>query len=325
MAKRLPWDRETRWRRLDTLLAAVIVLGVLAYMYELMVGSRGLDPVYIAANYGLYVTAVTVNLYMTTVAYAVGMTAGFFLGWLRTIRSVPIKKVVHDFRAFADTSSRSKFVLSGALGLTVAWAGLKYLVRRLGDAYVEIIRGTPLFVQILFAWSILVVNFPGLFTNPTSVAFSAGLLALTANTAGYQAEIFRAGLQTVHSGQVEAARALGFSRLGAMRHIVLPQALRLIVPPLTNEYIGLFKASTLVFILGVQTEITFVANRNAFAGHIFEIFAIVTAIFLLITVVLAKVIQALESRFRIPGLGIQQTRAERPRARPQRLPEAPTP
>src|SRR3989449_2781913 len=220
MAKRVPWDRETRWRWLDTLLAAVIVLGVLAYMYELMVGSRGLDPVYIAANYGLYVTAVTVNLYMTTVAYAVGMTAGFFLGWLSTIRSVPIKKVVHDFRAFADTSSRSKFVLSGALGLTVAWAGLKYLVRRLGDAYVEIIRGTPLFVQILFAWSILVVNFPGLFTNPTSVAFSAGLLALTANTAGYQAKIFRAGLQTVHSGQVEAARALGFSRLGRMPHIV---------------------------------------------------------------------------------------------------------
>ena len=70
----------------------------------------------------------------------------------------------------------------------------------------------------------------------------------------------------------------------------------------------------------MQTEITFVANKNAFAGHVFEIFAIVTGIFLLITVVLAKVVQALESRFRIPGLGIQQTRSERHRARPAEVP-----
>src|SRR2546428_5290709 len=98
MAKRVPWDRETRWRRLDTLLAAVIVLGVLAYMYELMVGSRGLDPVYIAANYGLNVTAVIVNLYMTTGEYAVGMTVGFFLGWMRPIRIDPIMTSVNNFR-----------------------------------------------------------------------------------------------------------------------------------------------------------------------------------------------------------------------------------
>ena len=320
MTKRLPWNRENRWRWIDTLLAAIVVIGALLYVYELMVGSRGLQVDYIAANYGQYLRAVTVNLYMTTVAFVVGMTVGFFLGWLRTIRSVPVKKVIRDYTALADASSRSPFVRSGMLALTVAWTGVKYLVRRIGDAYVEIIRGTPLFVQILFAWSILVVNFPGLFTNPSSVAFTAGLVALTANTAGYQAEIFRAGLQTVHSGQVEAARALGFSRLGAMRHVILPQALRLIVPPLTNEYIGLFKASTLVFILGVQTEITFVANKNAFAGHVFEIFAIVTGIFLLLTVVLAKVVQALESRFRIPGLGIQQTRSERLRARPAEVP-----
>jgi polar amino acid transport system permease protein len=251
------------------------------------------------------------------------MAAGFLLGWLRSIRSVPIKKVIRDFRTLADARSEAKGVTMVYLAATIGWTGTKYLGRRVGDAYVEIIRGTPLFVQILFAWSILVVNFPGIFASPTSVAFTAGLVALTANTAGYQAEIFRAGLQTVHSGQVEAARALGFTRLGAMRHIVLPQALRLIVPPLTNEYIGLFKASTLLFILGVTNEITFVANREAFSGHVFEIFAMITAIFLLITVVLAKVVQSLEARFRIPGLGIQQTRRDRPRPPAAVGPKAP--
>lgn len=325
MAQRSSWDKETRWRRIDLLLAAVVVVGGLIYLFQLMVGSRGLDPQYIAANYGRYLKAATLNLYVTSVGFAVGMGVGFLLGWLRTIRSVPIQKVIRDFRLFADAGSRSKVLLDVHLGITVLWAGMKYLGRRIGDAYVEIIRGTPLFVQILFAWSILVVNFPTAFSNPNSVAFTAGVVALTANTAGYQAEIFRGGLQTVHSGQVEAARALGFSRLGAMRHIVLPQALRLIVPPLTNEYIGLFKASTLLFILGVRGEITFVANSEAFSGHVFEIFAIITAIFLVITVSLAKVIQVVEARFRIPGLGIQQTRAERPRMGGLRIPEARVP
>jgi len=191
--------------------------------------------------------------------------------------------------------------------LSLLWYGTKYVVRRIGDGFVEIIRGTPLYVQILFASSFFIVFLP----QYASQGLLIGTIALAINTGGYQAEIFRAGLQTVHSGQIEAARSIGFSRLRAMRYVVLPQALRLIIPPLTNEYIGLFKASTFLFVLGVQTEISYLAQHEGFAGDVFEIFAIVTVIFLAITVTLSFVVQALERRFRIPGLGIEQVKLPR--------------
>jgi ABC-type amino acid transport system permease subunit len=289
----------------------VIIGGFLAYLYDIMVGGRGLDASYIADNFILFVFAGTLNLYVTTVAFLVGMGIGFLLGWLRTARATPLKKVMKDFGRVPESDSGSAGRARLVLGAIVVWYALKYAVRRIGDGYVELVRGTPLFVQILFVWSVLVVNFPGLFATPAAVALNAGLIALTLNTGGYQSEIFRGGLQTVHSGQIEAARALGLSRLGTLRHVVLPQTLRMIIPPLTNEWIGLFKASTLLFVLGVRGEITFVANVEAFQGNAFEVFAIVTGLFLVITVPLAKVVQILEVRFRIPGLGIQVAPAER--------------
>ncbi len=312
MADGLRSSREFWWRRIDALLAIVIVGGLLFYLYEVLVGGRGLDPSYIVENYDLFVSAALLNLYVTTVAFLIGMGIGFFLGWLRTAKAVPLKKVLHDFRLLSDASSQPGIAIYFWLSATLLWFSLKYAARRIGDGYVELVRGTPLFVQILFVWSVLVVNFPSLFATPAAVALNAGLIALILNTGGYQSEIFRGGLQTVHSGQVEAGRALGLSRLGTLRHIVMPQTLRLIVPPLTNEWIGLFKASTLLFVLGVRGEITFVANSEAFRGNAFEVFALVTGIFLLITVSLAKVVQILERRFRIPGLGIQQAPSERP-------------
>src|SRR5207247_6114970 len=96
-----------------------------------------------------------------------------------------------------------------------------------------------------------------------------------------------------------------------MRYFVLPQALRLIIPPLTNEYIGLFKASTFLFVLGVQTGISYIALHEGYAGDVFEFFAMVTAIFLAITVTLSFVVQSLERRFRLPGLGIEAVRKPR--------------
>src|SRR5438094_9621054 len=107
---------------------------------------------------------------MTTVAFVVGMTVGFFLGWLRTIRSVPVKKVIRDYTALADASAGSPFVRAGMLALTVAWTGVMYRVRRIGEAYVEIIRGRPRFVHSLFGCPILVLTCPSLFTDSSFVA-----------------------------------------------------------------------------------------------------------------------------------------------------------
>jgi len=299
-----------RWRYIDAILALAVIVGSLWYIYDLLVGSRGLDVGYIARNYGLYLRAVLTNVYATTIAFLVGMAIGFSVGWLRTARTLPLAKFVVSMRAERRARSEDPAITEARsllLFVSLLWYGTKYIVRRIGDGLVEIIRGTPLLVQILFAASFFVVFLPEYATEGLLI----GIVALAINTGGYQAEIFRAGLQTVHSGQIEAARAVGFSRLRAMRYVILPQALRLIVPPLTNEYIALFKASTFLFVLGVQSEISYTAQHQGFAGDVFEIFAMVTAIFLAITVTLSFVVQSLERRFRIPGLGIEAVRKPR--------------
>jgi polar amino acid transport system permease protein len=299
------------WRYFDAALALVVIIGSLFYVYDLLVGSRGLDVAYIARNYTLYLHAVFTNVYATTIAFLVGMALGFSVGWLRTARTVSLAKFAASMRIEKrerqEDPAQSEAARRLMVVLSLLWYGAKYVVRRIGDGLVEIIRGTPLYVQILFASSFFIVFLPQYATEGILI----GIVALAINTGGYQAEIFRAGLQTVHSGQIEAARAIGFSRLKAMRYVVLPQALRLIIPPLTNEYIGLFKASTFLFVLGVRTEISYIAQHEGFAGDVFEIFAMVTAIFLAITVTLSFVVQALERRFRIPGLGIQQVKLPR--------------
>ena len=307
------WRRYLRehWRYFDAALALVVIVGSVAYIYDLLVGSRGLDVAYIVRNYTLYLHAVLTNVYATTIAFLVGMVIGFSVGWLRTARTVALSKFVASMRVEKRERQESPSQSEGARQLLVVlsllWYGTKYVARRIGDGLVEVIRGTPLYVQILFASSFFIVFLPQYATEGLLI----GIIALAINTGGYQAEIFRAGLQTVHSGQIEAARAIGFSRLRAMRHVILPQALRLIIPPLTNEYIGLFKASTFLFVLGVPAEISYIAQHQGFAGDVFEIFAMVTAIFLAITVTLSFVVQALERRFRIPGLGFEQVKRPR--------------
>ena len=307
------WRRflRDRWRYFDAALALGVIIGSLAYIYDLLVGSRGLDVAYITRNYTLYLRAVFTNVYATTIAFVVGMAIGFSVGWLRTARTVSLAKFASSMRVEKRERQAAPSGSEGArrllVVLSLVWYGAKYVVRRIGDGFVEIIRGTPLYVQILFASSFFIVFLPQYATEGILI----GITALAINTGGYQAEIFRAGLRTVHSGQIEAARAIGFSRLKAMRYVILPQALRLIIPPLTNEYIGLFKASTFLFVLGVQDEISYIAQHEGFAGDVFEIFAIVTAIVLGITVTLSFIVQALERRFRIPGLGIEQVKLPR--------------
>jgi polar amino acid transport system permease protein len=272
-----------RWTRTYDIVAAIAVtVGIIGLLLDVLVARWGLDWNYVTSRFGVYLRGAWVTFYVTTVSYFIGMVIGFVVGWTRATRATVIKNL--------------------PVGMAAA-RGVKLGLRSIGDGYVAVIRGTPLFVQIVFASSVLVIRFPQL--DPNTIAFIAGLIALTANTGGYQSEIFRAGIQTVHMGQVEAARAIGFSRWGAMRHVLLPQALRLVVPPLTNEYIGLLKASSLLLVIGI-VELTQIGRQESFfQGKPFESFAIVTALYLLITVPVSKVIQYFERRYGIPGLGFR--------------------
>lgn len=123
--------------------------------------------------------------------------------------------------------------------------------RFLSGLYVLVFRGTPVLVQIMFFWLIMpgrVFDF-GAFTLQQEVA--AGILALGINEGAYMREIFRAGIDSIDRGQMEAAKSLGMRYGPAMRRIVLPQAARVIVPPLGNEFNNMMKTSSLVYIIGV--------------------------------------------------------------------------
>ncbi|TVX93135.1 amino acid ABC transporter permease [Paenibacillus agilis] len=115
-------------------------------------------------------------------------------------------------------------------------------VRWLATAYIEIFRGTPLLVQLLIIY----------FALPIQVdKFTAGVIAVGLNSAAYLAEIFRAGIQGVDKGQVEAARSLGMTQKQTMRYIVIPQALRSVLPAIGNEFIVIIKETSIVMVIGL--------------------------------------------------------------------------
>ena len=112
-------------------------------------------------------------------------------------------------------------------------------VRWFASAYVEVVRGTPLLIQLYLIY----YGLPnvGIRLN----AFTAAVLGLGFNYAAYEAENYRAGIQAIPRGQMEAALSLGMTRAAAIRRVILPQAMRLVVPPVTNDFIALFKGTLL--------------------------------------------------------------------------------
>ena len=143
------------------------------------------------------------------------------------------------------------------------------IIYGLSSLYVELIRGIPLLVQLLFIWFALPQLFdvageallkaspalqgPGQYLIDLRLSpFTAAVVGLTICYGAYGSEIFRAGISSIHHGQMEAARSLGMTYVQAMRHIVLPQAVRVILPPIGNEFVALLKDSSLVSVLAVS-------------------------------------------------------------------------
>lgn len=159
--------------------------------------------------------------------------------------------------------------------------------------YVDFFRGTPLLVQILL---IHLAVIPTIFGHSLGY-FVSGSIALMLNCAAYNAEIIRAGIQSIERGQMEAARSLGMPHKTAMRHIILPQAFRRMVPPLGNELIALLKDSSLVTVIA--------ANDLLYAGKVvagayarfWEPYITVAILYLLLTYVFTKFIAYVEKRF----------------------------
>jgi polar amino acid transport system permease protein len=212
-------------------------------------------------------------------------------------------------------------VLGTALGLAVGLARLaesrrspakqlcKYLLRWPATVFVSFFRGTPLFVQILlvhFAVMPLFINqADGLLISGEAArnikqnygAFLSGLVALTLNAGAYISEIFRAGIQSIDKGQVEASRSLGMSFPRTMYHVVLPQAFRRMLPPLGNNAIALLKDSSLVSAIGLA-ELAYAARTVAGAySRYWEPYLTISLMYWILTLGLAHIVTKLEARY----------------------------
>ena len=168
------------------------------------------------------------------------------------------------------------------------------------DFYLWIFRGTPLILQILFIYdgTAEIFNNPPFLYPITRNAVVAGTLALALNEAAYMTEIIRAGLQAVDPGQIDAAKALGMNRWQVMTRIVIPQAMRIIVPPTFNEYINMSKNTSLLVIMGGVAELLYTAQAFYSANfRVFEALAVAAIWYLLITSFLTQIQSAIEKRF----------------------------
>jgi len=189
----------------------------------------------------------------------------------------------------------SVMVLSLVFGLVVALARLSRFkpVRVAATFYVEVIRGTPCMLQLFYIYFVLPAF--GIKIGP----FATGVIGLTVNYSAYLSEVYRAGIQAVAKGQVEAALSLGLSRTKMMRLVILPQALRIVVPPLGNYFISLFKDTALASTITVK-ELIFSGQIIAATNfQYFTIFTIAGMIYLALSYPGSLGVQYLERRMRI--------------------------
>jgi polar amino acid transport system permease protein len=164
-------------------------------------------------------------------------------------------------------------------------------IQRLAACYIYVIRGTPTLTQLFFIY----FGLPALGINLTAMV--SGIIGLSLNSAGYIGEIVRGGIEGVPRGQWEAARVLGLSYPGTMRFIVLPQALRSMLPAIGNEFVTLIKESSLLSTLAIA-ELTMVGQQVRSVTYAsFETFIIVGAIYLLLTTITSMALRQIEKRW----------------------------
>lgn len=208
------------------------------------------------------------------------------------------------------------FLLATLLGLGVALMALSEskVLRQVARFYTEVIRGVPILVLLFYIAFVgapalvAIINFivgplvSASFMEPVQVRDLSlmwrAIIALMIGYSAFIAEVFRAGIQSVDKGQVEAAKALGLSRFQRFRLVVFPQAIRVILPPLGNDFVAMVKDSSLVSVLGVAdiTQMGKVYASGSF--RFFETYSIVAYVYLFLTIGLSLALRALEKRLR---------------------------
>jgi polar amino acid transport system permease protein len=199
--------------------------------------------------------------------------------------------------------------LGVVLGLLLAlWRRSRHLpLRVLAGGYIWLVRGTPLLVQAVIIYdgssALGLYSFGTLSAGPVSVpgVVQAGIVTLALNEGAYMAEIMRAAINSVDKGQAEAAESLGMRRRQAMRHVVLPQAMRVVIPPLGNEFNNMLKVTSLLSVIGLQELFLAAQDYNSATFRTFEIFLVAAIYYIVMTTAWSLVQAAIERRLQARG------------------------
>ncbi len=195
-------------------------------------------------------------------------------------------------------------VLFGTLlGILLAVAKLSSFkpLKWLSTAYIEFFRGTPLMVQLMFIFyglPMIGVTFPDVPFIENFQRFAAGIVAMSLNSGAYVAEVIRSGIQAVDIGQMEAARSLGFRKSQSMTMVILPQAIKNILPALGNEFVPVIKESSIVSVIGIADLMYRTNGVKAKNYKTLECLFIAAMIYFVLTFVSGRLISLMERRMR---------------------------
>lgn len=175
------------------------------------------------------------------------------------------------------------------------------ILKGIASVYIEVIRGTPLLVQLYIVYygipSILGISFPSILGMSSD--FITAAFAVAVNSGAYVAEILRSGIQSVDHGQMEASRSLGMSYIMSMRYVIVPQAIRNVLPALANEFIVLVKESSIISVIGIAD---LMYNAEVVRGNTSSAFwplIIAAAIYFIITFTLSKIVGTFENKLSV--------------------------
>lgn len=185
-------------------------------------------------------------------------------------------------------------VLMALLRMSKVWP-----LKAVATAYIEFIRGTPLMVQLMFIFyglPMIGIRFPNVPFIPDFDRFAAGIVAMSMNSCAYVAEIIRSGIQAVDPGQMEAARSIGYSHSQAMRFVVLPQAVRNILPALGNEFVTVIKESSIVSVIGIADLMFRTKDVISLNYLTLECLALAAVLYFCLTFVCGRLVSLMERK-----------------------------
>ncbi|MBQ9324352.1 MAG: amino acid ABC transporter permease [Clostridia bacterium] len=219
-----------------------------------------------------------------------------------------VEKLIVNYGNFFTEGVRNTLIISASavligtvLGALMALARMSQIhpLRWLATAYIEFFRGTPLMVQLMFIFyglPMIGVTFPEVSFIPDFSRFMAGIVAMSLNSCAYVAEVIRSGIQAVDSGQMEAARCLGLSKKQGMTMVVLPQAIRNILPALGNEFVTVIKESSVVSVIGIADLMYRTNGVKAKTYNTLECLFVAAIIYFIMTFIFSKLVAYTERR-----------------------------